>query len=50
MNDTETYDNGVKVVPTYMAEPISVDIDNYYEVLIEDSGYYTPEELGVEAQ
>ena len=50
VNDTETYDNGVKVVPTYMAEPISVDIDNYYEVLIEDSGYYTPEELGVEAQ
>src|SRR5699024_4982853 len=47
VNDTETYDNGVKVVPTYMAEPISVDIDNYYEVLIEDSGYYTPEELGV---
>lgn len=50
VNDTETYDNGVKVVPTYMAEPISVDIDNYYEVLIEDSGYYTPEELGVEAR
>lgn len=50
VNDTETYDNGVKVVPTYMAEPISVDIDNYYEVLIEDSGYYTPEDLGIEAR
>lgn len=50
VNDTETYDNGSKVVPTYMAEPISVNIDNYYEVLIEDSGYYTPEDLGIEAR
>src|SRR5690625_5449811 len=26
VNDTETYDNGVKVVPSYLLEPISVDI------------------------
>ncbi|WP_277678444.1 multiple monosaccharide ABC transporter substrate-binding protein [Gracilibacillus dipsosauri] len=44
VNDTETYDNGVKVVPTYLVEPVSVDIDNYQEVVI-DSGYYSEEEL-----
>src|SRR5690625_2123535 len=44
VNDTETYDNGVKVVPSYLLEPISVDINNYEEVLVE-SGYYTKEEL-----
>ncbi len=44
VNDTETYDNGVKVVPSYLLEPVSVDISNYEEVLIE-SGYYTKEDL-----
>lgn len=44
INDTETYDNGVKVVPSNLLEPISVDIDNYKEVLI-DSGYYSEEDL-----
>lgn len=44
VNDTETYDNNVKVVPSYLLEPVSVDIDNYEEVLI-DSGYYDEDEL-----
>jgi len=44
VNDTETYDNNVKVVPSYLLEPVSVDIDNYQEVLI-DSGYYEEDEL-----
>ncbi len=44
VNDTETYHNGVKVVPSYLLEPISVDINNYKEVLI-DSGYYTEDDL-----
>ncbi|NLY42893.1 MAG: sugar ABC transporter substrate-binding protein [Clostridiaceae bacterium] len=44
VNDTETYDNGVKVVPAYLLEPVSVDKTNYEEVLI-DSGYYTREQL-----
>lgn len=44
VNDTTTYDNGVKVVPSYLLEPISVDISNYEEILI-DSGYYTREQL-----
>lgn len=44
VNDNKTYDNGVKVVPSYLLEPISVDITNYEEVLI-GSGYYTKEQL-----
>jgi len=44
VNDTTTYDNGVKVVPSYLLEPISVDITNYKEVLI-GSGYYTEDQL-----
>jgi len=46
VNDTETYDNGVKVVPTYLSNPVSVDSDNYKEELI-DTDYYTEEELGI---
>ena len=44
INDTETYDNGAKVVPSYLLEPISVDVNNYEEVLVE-SGYYTEDDL-----
>ncbi|MUK90220.1 substrate-binding domain-containing protein [Ornithinibacillus sp. L9] len=44
INDTETYDNGNKVVPSYLLEPVSVDIDNYEEALI-DTGYFTEDEL-----
>ncbi len=44
VNDTETYFNGVFVVPTYLCEPVFADINNYEELLIE-SGYYTREQL-----
>ncbi|WP_435109143.1 multiple monosaccharide ABC transporter substrate-binding protein [Nocardiopsis synnemataformans] len=44
VNDTESYDNGVKVVPSYLLEPVSVDADNYHEVLV-GSGYYEESEL-----
>ncbi|WP_160049887.1 MULTISPECIES: multiple monosaccharide ABC transporter substrate-binding protein [unclassified Nocardiopsis] len=44
VNDTETYDNGVKVVPSYLLEPVSVDVDNYHDVLI-GSGYYEESDL-----
>ena len=44
VNDTKTYDNGVKVVPSFLLKPILVDKSNYKEVLI-DSGYYKPEQL-----
>lgn len=39
INDTKTYDNGVKVVPSYLLKPVSVDASNWKPVLI-DSGYY----------
>lgn len=44
INDTETYDNGVKVVPSYLLTPFSVDITNYEQYLVE-SGYYTADQL-----
>ena len=47
INDTETYNNGVKVVPSYLCEPVAGTIDNYEELLIE-SGYYTKAQLGLE--
>jgi putative multiple sugar transport system substrate-binding protein len=40
VNDTKTNDNGVKVVPAFLLDPISVDKTNYQKVLV-DSGYYT---------
>lgn len=44
INDTETYDNGVMVVPSYLCEPLSLDKDNYKELVIE-SGYYTEADI-----
>jgi len=44
VNDTETYDNGVIVVPSYLCEPVFADANNYKELLI-DSGYYTEDQL-----
>jgi putative multiple sugar transport system substrate-binding protein len=44
INDTTTYDNGVKVVPSYLLEPVSVNISNYEEILV-GSGYYTADQL-----
>jgi putative multiple sugar transport system substrate-binding protein len=45
VNDTETYDNGVKVVPSYLLTPYIVTVDNY-EALLIDSGYIDPADLG----
>ena len=44
VNDTETYNNGVIVVPSYLCEPVFADANNYKELLI-DSGYYTEDQL-----
>src|SRR5512138_2255451 len=44
INDTKTYDNGVKVVPSYLLEPVAVDESNWEKVLI-DSGYYTIDQI-----
>jgi putative multiple sugar transport system substrate-binding protein len=44
VNDTNTYNNGIKVVPSYLLEPVSVDKSNYESVLV-GSGYYTKDQL-----
>jgi putative multiple sugar transport system substrate-binding protein len=44
VNDTKTYDNGVKVVPAFLLQPVNVDKTNYEKVLV-DSGYYTAGQL-----
>ncbi|GAA4357662.1 sugar ABC transporter substrate-binding protein ChvE [Variovorax defluvii] len=44
VNDTKTYDNGVKVVPSYLLKPVSVDASNWKTVLV-DSGYYKESQI-----
>ncbi|HOZ71682.1 MAG TPA: sugar ABC transporter substrate-binding protein [Spirochaetales bacterium] len=44
VNDTKTYNNGVKVVPSYLCDPVYADKFNYRTLLI-DSGYYTEADL-----
>lgn len=44
INDTSTYDNGVKVVPSYLLEPQPVDASNWEKVLI-GSGYYSADQI-----
>lgn len=39
VNDTKTYNNGVKVVPSYLLKPVVVDKSNWEAVLV-GSGYY----------
>ena len=39
VNDTKTYNNGIKLVPSYLLKPVVVDRSNWEKVLI-DSGYY----------
>lgn len=44
INNTETYNNGVKIVPSYLLEPVSVDVSNWEEILL-GSGYYTEDQI-----
>ena len=44
VNDTKTYNNGVKVVPSYLLKPVAVDSANWKKVLV-DSGYYKEGQL-----
>jgi putative multiple sugar transport system substrate-binding protein len=44
INDTKTYNNKVKVVPSYLLKPVPVDISNYKQVLV-GSGYIKEEQL-----
>ena len=43
-NDTTTYDNGVKVVPSYLLPVVTVFKDNIQQALV-DTGYYTAQEV-----
>ncbi len=38
INDTKTYNNNVKIVPSYLLAPYIVTVDNYQKLVI-DSGY-----------
>jgi putative multiple sugar transport system substrate-binding protein len=44
VNDTKTYENGVKTVPSYLLKPVSVDASNWKDVLV-GSGYYTEDKF-----
>ena len=44
VNDTKTYNNGVKVVPSYLLKPVSVDVSNWNTVLV-GSGYYKESQI-----
>ncbi|GAA3816842.1 sugar ABC transporter substrate-binding protein [Sphaerisporangium flaviroseum] len=45
VNNTKDYDNGNKVVPSYLLDPVIVDKSNYQKIIV-DSGYYTQAQLG----
>jgi putative multiple sugar transport system substrate-binding protein len=44
VNNTTDYNNGNKVVPSYLLQPVVVDKNNYQKVLV-DSGYYSADQL-----
>jgi putative multiple sugar transport system substrate-binding protein len=44
INDTKSYNNGAKIVPTYLVKPILVDKANYQSELV-TSGYYTQAQI-----
>lgn len=44
VNDTKSYNNGVKIVPTYLVKPVLVDKSNYQAELV-TSGYYTQSQI-----
>jgi putative multiple sugar transport system substrate-binding protein len=44
VNDTKTYNNGVKIVPSYLLTPVAVDASNVQSALI-DTGYYKADQL-----
>ena len=47
VNDTETYDNGVKVVPSYLLDAGHRRTTDNIESALVDSGYWTADELGL---
>ncbi len=46
VNDTKTYNNGVKVIPSYLLNSVNVDKSNIQQALV-DTGYYTKDQIGL---
>ncbi len=46
VNDAKSYNNGIKVVPAYLLDPISVDRTNVEKDIV-GSHYYTKEQIGL---
>jgi putative multiple sugar transport system substrate-binding protein len=46
VNNTDTYHNNVFVVPSYLLDIVHIDINNWYEELIE-TGYYDADEFDI---
>jgi putative multiple sugar transport system substrate-binding protein len=44
INDTKTYNNKVKIVPSYLLTPVVVDSTNWQKALV-DTGYYKADQL-----
>jgi len=44
INDTKTYDNGVKVVPSYLLKPVAADKSNVKDILV-GAKYYTEDQI-----
>jgi putative multiple sugar transport system substrate-binding protein len=44
VNDNKTYNNGVKVVPSFLLKPVLVDAANIKQVLV-GSGFYRAEQI-----
>ena len=44
INDTKTYNNKVKIVPSYLLKPVPVTAANVKAALV-DTGYYKAEQL-----
>ncbi len=44
INDTTTYDNNKKIVPSYLLIPYTVTVENYQK-LVMDSGYLTADDI-----
>ncbi len=44
INDEKTYNNGVKVIPSYLLVPVAVDKSNYEQIVV-GSGYVKAEDL-----
>lgn len=45
VNDTHSYDNGAKIVPTQLLQPVLIDRSNWREKLVTKGGFYTAEQI-----